>query len=636
MKYKEGDYVKIKDGKLFENFDDIARGWGGVIELIEEDDEKYYIVEFDADTLASLSDEYFEASILSDSGYSWGQFTESELDGLQSKRMNWAAREDIMLDMDERALAVIDNSDEFLNLREHIQSRGNQRWLKEFTRSNDFNQLTDFQKGFAESAIREYLQQMELHFSYDDWVLGVVKVIFLEFFPQKAMMIPFEELEHYEKIFNTFFSFLGNQHYINNAKNLCHTVQQVAPEMLRRASTPGWYVNDDFLAIAKTLGIDTKNQEAMDIFAMQCVFDKAMEGGYYEEEGFEGEFDDDFIDDELSPNTKFKKDTYVSIKDGIAIENTIGETKGWAGLILEFDSDKQRYLVDFDASTLLSFNEEYLNSCLEAEIDFSESWFDESALSAIPDREYDWKANNLALDQVDTLALKLLEGKDELSSLEGILLERRQRGWIFLFGQSDFFNQLTQFEQENARFAIECFQEYAFNYFEEWAADWTSSTVEEVCLDILPRKVSTEIELFESYSDILAAYFDFLGQQQYINNAEELSTTVRALKHKIPQAASDPSNWGIAKSLMRGAQSMGYDTSDQVQLNQFMLYQNLNQAVQRQDGFTSLSTPHVNEFKNIGRNDKVTVKYLDGTIKEAVKFKKVKQDLEEGKCELMS
>ena len=37
----------------------------------------------------------------------------------------------------------------------------------------------------------------------------------------------------------------------------------------------------------------------------------------------------------------------------------------------------------------------------------------------------------------------------------------------------------------------------------------------------------------------------------------------------------------------------------------------------------------------IGRNDKVTVKYADGTIKENLKYKKVMDDLEAGRCELL-
>ena len=40
-------------------------------------------------------------------------------------------------------------------------------------------------------------------------------------------------------------------------------------------------------------------------------------------------------------------------------------------------------------------------------------------------------------------------------------------------------------------------------------------------------------------------------------------------------------------------------------------------------------------FKNIGRNDKVTVEYINGKVFENIKFKKVKDDLLEGFCKLI-
>jgi hypothetical protein len=40
-------------------------------------------------------------------------------------------------------------------------------------------------------------------------------------------------------------------------------------------------------------------------------------------------------------------------------------------------------------------------------------------------------------------------------------------------------------------------------------------------------------------------------------------------------------------------------------------------------------------FDKIGRNDKITVKYKDGTVQADVKFKKVEDDLKSGKCELV-
>lgn len=59
-----------------------------------------------------------------------------------------------------------------------------------------------------------------------------------------------------------------------------------------------------------------------------------------------------------------------------------------------------------------------------------------------------------------------------------------------------------------------------------------------------------------------------------------------------------------------------------------------------EDTYLSSSKPlptfhQASPFDKIGRNDKVTVKYKDGTIQADVKFKKVEDDLKSGKCELV-
>jgi len=49
----------------------------------------------------------------------------------------------------------------------------------------------------------------------------------------------------------------------------------------------------------------------------------------------------------------------------------------------------------------------------------------------------------------------------------------------------------------------------------------------------------------------------------------------------------------------------------------------------------SQPAPTKRKLPKIGRNERVTVKYKDGTIKEQIKFKRVKEDLEKGNCEMI-
>lgn len=46
-------------------------------------------------------------------------------------------------------------------------------------------------------------------------------------------------------------------------------------------------------------------------------------------------------------------------------------------------------------------------------------------------------------------------------------------------------------------------------------------------------------------------------------------------------------------------------------------------------------TQPIRAEKKIGRNEKVTVKYTDGTVKKGIKYKKVQQDVDLGKCEII-
>ncbi len=50
---------------------------------------------------------------------------------------------------------------------------------------------------------------------------------------------------------------------------------------------------------------------------------------------------------------------------------------------------------------------------------------------------------------------------------------------------------------------------------------------------------------------------------------------------------------------------------------------------------TQLTNNYLPTGIKIGRNDKVTVKYVDGRVEKSIKFKKVKDDLLNGLCDLV-
>jgi len=105
---------------------------------------------------------------------------------------------------------------------------------------------------------------------------------------------------------------------------------------------------------------------------------------------------------------------------------------------------------------------------------------------------------------------------------------------------------------------------------------------------------------------------------------------VEPVKDRIPVEAAKESNWGPAKSYMMKAKAQGYDLSSEEEVEAFMRRQQM-EALAHQP----TTRPPKDPFKGIGRNQKITVQYEDGTIKADIKFKKVEKDLRAGRCEIV-
>ncbi len=195
---------------------------------------------------------------------------------------------------------------------------------------------------------------------------------------------------------------------------------------------------------------------------------------------------------------------------------------------------------------------------------------------------------------------------------------------------SEFYDALTDAQKVSAEFSINCFVNYMSDYEGAGMSDWDSQNVTSVCLEWIPKKVTAEIEFFEHFSDVLTQFFKFLEKGNDIKNAKKIQKTIAEIKDDIPAMARDPRNWGIAKSMMMGAKQSGYDINNKEDLNHYLLDYNQNALSE-----VLKSKPKENPYKKIGRNDKISVKYLDGTLKENIKFKVVEQDLLNELCELI-
>jgi hypothetical protein len=171
--------------------------------------------------------------------------------------------------------------------------------------------------------------------------------------------------------------------------------------------------------------------------------------------------------------------------------------------------------------------------------------------------------------------------------------------------------------------------DFMYDYEGVEPKEWTPLNVEVVCLDIVPRKITAEIETFENYGDILIQFLTFLGSKNYISNSKELIEKVEEIKEEIALEAENPENLGMAKSFMMSTGEESFEFVDEEEIKNFMRLQQLEASNQ-------MMTPlREDPYQGIGRNQKITVKYEDGKIAENIKFKKVEKDLRDGRCEII-
>lgn len=323
----------------------------------------------------------------------------------------------------------------------------------------------------------------------------------------------------------------------------------------------------------------------------------------------------------------FKKGDFVKLKPKTKLVS--GEiVNNWAGKVQEVFLNEKTCLITLDAQTVDSFDDAYLISSIDEGAEPYEYifYFDEIELSERRDTD------ELFMIALDKLSTRMIELEDRSYAVQESLIEN----WIKEFENSEMFDSLNEIQQDSSNFVISTFMDYMYNYEYVQPTEWRPSNIESVCLDIVPRKITSDEETFENYGEILISYLKFLQWKNYISNAKTLIQRVEKIKHKIPIEARNPNNWGMAKSMMMSAQEQGFDLSSEEGINEFMMLEQMKaiNAVE-QNNHDEIVPFKENPFKEFGRNQKVTVKYNDGKLVENIKFKKVELDLRNGNCELL-
>ena len=111
---------------------------------------------------------------------------------------------------------------------------------------------------------------------------------------------------------------------------------------------------------------------------------------------------------------------------------------------------------------------------------------------------------------------------------------------------------LKNSKKDIAGFFIHGFIDYAYGYHLAKPFQYDASLIENMCLDILPRKMSTNAKDFKEVAPVLSAFFEWCETEGILKNTKALRNRLENIEKKIYEAAKNPANWGIAKSFFSG------------------------------------------------------------------------------------
>ena len=323
----------------------------------------------------------------------------------------------------------------------------------------------------------------------------------------------------------------------------------------------------------------------------------------------------------------FKREDYIKVKEGIKFPELNIDISDWQGKIMEVH--KVTVEVELDSTTLLNFNESLFKHFQKME--------DYPHIVLIPKTDIEKIQPRSNDENLELIQDQLIEKMDSIDKNDPPF-QQLSRKWTRHFIRSEYYSSMTKVNRQNTDSVIELFTNQMYDYEGQTPKKWTLESAKEVFLNWAPSKISADKEFFESYGIVLINYFKFLYERKYLKTTafEKLLIEV---KDEIVIKSQNHSNWGIAKSFMMKAKEAGVDLHNKEEINEFLMKEQLkafeNLSVENQDVLELENQVNKTKFKGISRNQKITVKYKNGEIKENIKFKYVENDLLKGVCELI-
>jgi uncharacterized protein YchJ len=185
--------------------------------------------------------------------------------------------------------------------------------------------------------------------------------------------------------------------------------------------------------------------------------------------------------------------------------------------------------------------------------------------------------------------------------------ERRSEELVGRFMESELSGKLDPELFEDAGFIAYHVLRYACSYIGSSPEELDEFTLEEVLLEIFPRKLTAERDLFEKIAPVTACFLKWLEFEGILADASSLIETVRGWKDAIAANGMNPQYWSMAKSFMMQAKADGVDMGDEQAMQRYLAEYNLrlmegNSSAQANFGGLSPTLPIREQSPKIGRN----------------------------------
>lgn len=138
---------------------------------------------------------------------------------------------------------------------------------------------------------------------------------------------------------------------------------------------------------------------------------------------------------------------------------------------------------------------------------------------------------------------------------------------ISAFEDSRWFQTLPPRLRESAPEDLHTVLDYLWRYTGALPEKADKSGITELMLDILPEKMTARIEWFKDISKVLVAFYSFLGERGTCRRFSEILAAINKNATGMVTQASDPRNWGLAKSHLIMMLRDGVDLSNQAEVD---------------------------------------------------------------------